>query len=263
MIEAQGLSKTYGSFIAAWDVTFTVKKGTICAFLGPNGAGKSTTMKMLTGYLSPYAGKARICGHDVFQDRIVAASKIGYLPENGPLYENMTPREMLAFIGEARGMSKARVQERVDELKDACGLGLILQKPIFKLSKGNRQRVGMAQALLHEPEVLILDEPMTGLDPNQIHSMRELILEIGKEKTVLLSTHIMQEVKALASQVVFIAEGRVQFDGNIKDFTKLGEGDGDRAFRSLAEKARSSADKAQDVLTPELASTVAETSAGS
>lgn len=213
MIEATGLCKYYGQFAAVEDVSFTVPAGQVSAFLGPNGAGKSTTMKMLTGYLSPNAGTARIAGHDVHSDRIAASERLGYLPENGPLYLEMTPHAFLKYVGEARMMNSRQLRERLDWVTEQCSLGDVWGKAIGKLSRGYRQRVGMAQALLHDPDVLILDEPTSGLDPNQVHGMRELIRSLGETKTVLLSTHILQEVHAVCSRVMLINEGRLVFDG--------------------------------------------------
>ena len=216
MIEADGLSKFYGIFTATREVTFTVSKGEVVAFLGPNGAGKSTTMKMLTGYIAPSEGVARIAGHDMSNDRLAAAERLGYLPENGPLYPDMTPHSLLAFFADARGMSNERKQQRMDAVIDLCGLQSVIHKPISKLSKGYRQRVGLAQSLLHEPEVLILDEPTAGLDPNQIRDVRDTLRQLGEEKTILLSTHILQEVEAMASRVIMINEGRLVYDGDVK-----------------------------------------------
>jgi ABC-2 type transport system ATP-binding protein len=213
MIEAVNLSKFYGDFAASRDVTFTINRGEVAAFLGPNGAGKSTTMKLLTGYLAPSAGTARIAGYNMATDRLEGAKHLGYLPENGPLYPDMSPRSLLKFFGEARGLSKERIEERMAVVIDLCKLGSVIGKPIGKLSKGFRQRVGMAQVLLHEPDVLILDEPTAGLDPNQIREVRETIRRIGETKTILLSTHILQEVEAMCNRVIFINEGRLVFDG--------------------------------------------------
>ncbi len=213
MIEAQGLSKFYGVFAAARDVTFSINRGEVAAFLGPNGAGKSTTMKLLTGYLAPSEGTAKIAGFDMSSDRLEAAKKLGYLPENGPLYTDMTPRSLLTFFGNIRGLSAGEMEERLQRIIKTCRLEAVIGKPIGKLSKGYRQRVGMAQALLHEPEVLILDEPTAGLDPNQIHEVRKMIRELGQSKTILLSTHILQEVEAMCNRVIFINEGRIVFDG--------------------------------------------------
>ncbi len=213
MIEAEGLSKFYGDFAACQDVTFTVPRGQVCAFLGPNGAGKSTTMKMLSGYLSPSQGHAKIAGYDVATHRIRASEHLGYLPENGPLYSEMTPEGMLKYIGEVRGLSSSQLSSRMAWVADKCSLGEVWRKPISKLSRGFRQRVGMAHAMLHDPDVLILDEPTSGLDPNQVHGVRELIKELAKTKTILLSTHILQEVRAVCDRVILINTGRMVFDG--------------------------------------------------
>jgi ABC-2 type transport system ATP-binding protein len=232
MIEAEGLSKFYGEFAATSNVTFQVHQGEVVAFLGPNGAGKSTTMKLLTGYLAPSAGVARIAGHNMSTDRLAGTARLGYLPENGPLYSDMTPRGLLRFFADARGMSSSYKRQRIEAVVDLCSLGSVIGKPIGKLSRGYRQRVGMAQVLLHEPDVLILDEPTAGLDPNQIHEVRETIRKLGESKTILLSTHILQEVEAMAGRVLFINEGRLVFDGSIKDLTKDGK-PLDQRFREL------------------------------
>ncbi len=230
-IEAVGLSKLYGRFAAIRDVSFSVPVGQVAAFLGPNGAGKSTTMKILSGYLTPSAGTARIAGLDVASDRISAAERLGYLPENGPLYPEMTPLELLRFFGEARGMAPARLASRIDDVVGQCHLEQALEKSIHKLSKGYRQRVGMAQALLHEPDILILDEPTSGLDPNQIHDVRALIRRLAETKTVLLSTHILQEVEAISDRVILIDEGLIVFDGTPAEMAGV---DGlEAAFRRL------------------------------
>jgi len=213
MIQAENLSKVYGSFHALKGASFSVPKGQVAAFLGPNGAGKTTTMKILTGFLSPTSGTARIAGFDVSVDRLSAAEKLGYLPENGPLYQDMTPLSLLRFFGEARGMGPARLNDRIEAVTTLLSLKSVLEKPIHKLSKGYRQRCGMAQALLHEPDVLIMDEPTSGLDPNQIRDVRATIRELGKSKTILLSTHILQEVEAVADRVLFIHAGEIVFDG--------------------------------------------------
>jgi ABC-2 type transport system ATP-binding protein len=234
MIEAIGLSKFYRDFAAIRDVTFSIPAGQVVAFLGPNGAGKSTTMKILTGYLAPSAGSARIAGLDVVHDRIRAADRLGYLPENGPLYPEMTPLGLLRFFGRARGLSGARLQDRIDDVVRRCALEAVIEKSIRKLSKGYKQRVGMAQALLHEPGVLIMDEPTTGLDPNQIRQVRQTIREMAANRTVLLSTHILQEVEAVADRVILIHRGRIVFDGSPVEM----RGDHaslDHAFQALTE----------------------------
>jgi ABC-2 type transport system ATP-binding protein len=224
MIEADGLSKFYGIFAATRDVSFKVFKGEVVAFLGPNGAGKSTTMKILTGYLSPSQGVARIAGFDMNTERLAGSRKLGYLPETGPLYPEMTPYSLLDFFAEARGMNKALKRERIEKAVDLCALGSVIYKPINKLSKGYRQRVGMAQALVHEPEVLILDEPTSGLDPNQIRGVRQTMKRLGQEKTILLSTHILQEVEAMADRVIMINEGVKVYDGKLDEIDPQNHG---------------------------------------
>ncbi len=213
LIRAESLCKFYGPFAAVQDITFEVPGSQVCGLLGPNGAGKSTTMKLLTGFLAPTRGRIEIAGLDLETHRIAAVQHIGYLPENGPLYDEMTPRGALAYLGRARGLSPARRRERMDYVCRTCALEEVWNKPISKLSKGFRQRVGMAQALLHDPDVLILDEPTSGLDPNQLVGIRKLIRELGRTKAVLLSTHVLQEVEALCDRVILINEGRIVYDG--------------------------------------------------
>ena len=217
MIEADGLSKFYGAFAAIDEVRFSVPLKQVCALLGPNGAGKSTTMKLLTGFLAPTYGEVRIAGFEMEKDRIRASERIGYLPENGPLYEEMTPSSALKYLGKTRGLGMRRLKDRRNFVADRCGLKEVWHKPISKLSRGFRQRVGMAQAILHDPDVLILDEPTSGLDPNQLVGIRQLIRELGETKTVLLSTHVLQEVEELCSRVVMINQGNVVFDGPINE----------------------------------------------
>jgi ABC-2 type transport system ATP-binding protein len=217
MIEAIGLSKFYRDFAAIRDVSFAIPAGQVVAFLGPNGAGKSTTMKILTGYLAPSAGSARVAGLDVVDDRIRAAERLGYLPENGPLYPEMTPLSLLRFFGHARGLTGTRLQTRIEEVVHRCALQSVIEKSIRKLSRGYRQRVGMAQVLLHEPDVLIMDEPTSGLDPNQIREVRRTIREMAANRTILLSTHILQEVEAVADRVILIHRGRIVFDGTPRE----------------------------------------------
>ncbi len=213
MIEALGLTKYYGPFVATENISFSIPEGQIVAFLGPNGAGKTTTMKMLSGYLAASAGTAKIAGLDVHEDRIEASKRLGYLPENGPLYQDMTPLELLEFFGEARGLDPKRLKDRIAAVRELCALREVLEKPIGKLSRGLRQRVGLAQALLHDPEVLIMDEPTAGLDPNQIRQFRDNIRDLGSRKTILISTHILQEVDAIADYVLFVHNGRMVFEG--------------------------------------------------
>jgi ABC-2 type transport system ATP-binding protein len=236
MIEAKGLCKYYGPFAAIENVTFSIPRGQVAAFLGPNGAGKSTTMKILTGFLSPTRGTSRIGGFDVYDNRIEAAKLIGYLPENGPLYQEMTPHSLLQFFGAARGMAAGLLKQRLEYVATKCSLTSVWGKPIGKLSRGYRQRVGMAQALLHDPQVLILDEPTSGLDPNQVHDVRELIRGLGQTKTILLSTHILQEVRAVASRVILINEGRIVLDGAVAEMEGA-EHDMELHFRKLTRRA--------------------------
>ncbi len=232
MIEACGLSKLYGPFVACQDVSFKVPKGQVAAFLGPNGAGKSTTMKMLTGFLAPTAGTASIGGHPVSLERIEASKLLGYLPENGPLYNEMTPYSLLRYMGQARGLGKQLLKTRLEYVAEKCSLESVWQKGISKLSRGYRQRVGMAQALLHDPQVLILDEPTSGLDPNQVHDVRDLIRSLAETKTILLSTHILQEVQAVCNRVILIHEGRLVFDDTVEKMGKSGS-DIENKFREL------------------------------
>jgi len=217
MIEVEGLGKSYGVLAAVKDVSFSVPRAQVAAFLGPNGAGKSTTMKLLTGYLSPTTGRIRMAGFDIETQRRQAVEHIGYLPENGPLYDEMTPEGLLTYLGRARGLHGATLNRRLDYVLETCSLGEVWRKQIAKLSRGFRQRVGMAQALLHDPDILILDEPTSGLDPNQLVGIRQLIRDLGREKTILLSTHILQEVEAVCSRVLLIHEGRLVFDGPLEE----------------------------------------------
>jgi ABC-2 type transport system ATP-binding protein len=213
MIEVEDLTKNYGYTRAVNQVSFSVRRGEVLGFLGPNGAGKSTTMKMLTCYLAPSAGRAVVAGHDVFDDSLNVRKHVGYLPEDTPIYRDMTVVEFLQFAAAMRGMDPAKVDGRIKEIGVRCGLGDVAGKLVGELSKGFRQRVGLAQAILHDPDIVILDEPTSGLDPNQIVEIRSLIKEIGREKTVILSTHILPEVQATCSRVVIISGGKLVADG--------------------------------------------------
>ena len=213
MIEIRGLSKHFGSLKAVDGISFRVDRGEILGFLGPNGAGKSTTMKMVTGFVSPTAGEITVCGHDVAKDPVGAKSQIGYLPEGAPAYSDMTPRSFFEFIAEIRGYSKAEGESRIADVVRRVHLEEVVDQPIETLSKGFKRRVGLAQALLHDPEVLILDEPTDGLDPNQKHEVRTLIQEMGRDKAIVLSTHILEEVEAVCTRAIIIDRGRVVFDG--------------------------------------------------
>lgn len=218
-IKVSQLTKVYGNQKAVNEISFEVNKGDILGFLGPNGAGKSTTMKIATGFLPPSEGKVEVAGLDVTQDTIAAQKQIGYLPEHNPLYLDMYVHEYLAFIGELHGLKGKRLTQRIKEIVTLCGLSIEQNKKIGALSKGYRQRIGLAQALIHDPQVLILDEPTTGLDPNQLVEIRNLIKEISKDKTVVLSTHIMQEVKALCNRVVIIDKGNIVADDTVENLT--------------------------------------------
>ena len=213
-IEVKNLFKYYGEQAAVRDVSFSVNKGEIVAFLGPNGAGKSTTMKIMTGYIPASDGEVFIGGIKVDVDELKTRQMIGYLPENNPLYVDMYVREYLEFVG--RIYKVKNLKSRVAEMVHAVGLDVEQNKKIGALSKGYRQRVGLAQAIIHDPEVLILDEPTTGLDPNQLVEIRELIRQIGKQKTVLLSTHIMQEVEAICDRVIILSKGQIVADDKAK-----------------------------------------------
>jgi len=213
MIEVQHLSKQYGNVQAVRDVSFQVGTGQVIGLLGPNGAGKTTIMKILTGYHFPSSGTACIDGLSVEDYPEEIKKKIGYLPENAPSYGDLNPLEYLSFVAEARQIPKEKRQTRINEVMDQCSLLDVKNKPIENLSKGYRQRLGLAQAILHDPAILILDEPTTGLDPNQILEIRNLIRELGKSKTVILSTHILQEVEAVCSQVIIIHQGRIAAHG--------------------------------------------------
>jgi ABC-2 type transport system ATP-binding protein len=213
MIEVDGLTKDYGATRAVDQVSFSVRKGEVLGFLGPNGAGKSTTMKILTCFLSPSAGRAKVAGYDVFDESLEVRRRIGYLPEDTPIYRDMTVLEFLEFAADMRGMDSATSPGRIKEIGERCGLGEVAGKLVGELSKGYRQRVGLAQAMLHDPDILLLDEPTSGLDPNQIVEIRSLIREIGREKTVILSTHILPEVQATCSRILIISGGKLVADG--------------------------------------------------
>ncbi len=217
------LTKQYGTQRAIDSLSFSIGPGEIVGFLGPNGAGKSTTMKLLTGYLTPSEGRAVVNGHDLADDAMAARQATGYLPEHNPLYLDMYVREFLIFVGKLYGIKGKSLDARVDEMVRLCGLTVEQHKKIGQLSKGYRQRVGLAQALLHDPAVLILDEPTTGLDPNQLTEIRNLIRTAGKDKTVLFSTHIMQEVAAICDRVIIINRGKIVADSPLAILRQRGE----------------------------------------
>lgn len=219
MIEISNLTKKFGSNIALDNITLSVKKGEVLGFLGPNGAGKTTTMKIITSFWSPTSGKVEIDGLDVSKNSLEVRKKIGYLPETVPLYDDMRVYEYLKFVAEVRGLPKDRIKTRIKEVVRICGLSKTIRQPIEELSKGFRQRVGLAQAIMHNPDILILDEPTTGLDPNQIAEIRNLIKELGKEKTVIFSTHILAEASATCGRVAIINNGKIVAEGTPEELT--------------------------------------------
>jgi len=221
-IEIRGLVKRYGSQRALDGISFSVSRGEVVGFLGPNGAGKSTTMKILTGYLPADEGTARVLGMDIGSDSLSIRRRIGYLPEHNPLYLDLYVHEFLHYCGGLYGMNGRTLRTRVGEMVDMCGLTREQNKKIEELSRGYRQRVGLAQALLHDPEVLILDEPTSGLDPNQLAEIRQLIRTVSRDKTVIFSTHIMQEVEAICDRAVVISAGKIVADDHISGLLRGG-----------------------------------------
>jgi len=234
MIEVKNLSKVYGANRAVDDISFDVPSGEVLGFLGPNGAGKSTTMKMLTCFIAPTAGDALVGGTSVLEHSVKVREMIGYLPEDTPLYQDMTPLEFLQFASALRQVDRDIQETRLNEISEVCGLFEVLGQPIGELSKGYRQRVGLAQAMIHDPPILILDEPTSGLDPNQIVEIRELIKEIGKEKTVILSTHILPEVQATCGRVIIIHDGALVADGSPDE---LAHGESGNTYRVVLASA--------------------------
>ena len=226
------LTKTYGDFLALDDISFEVQPGEIVGFLGPNGAGKSTTMKILTCFMAATEGTARVAGFDVHRDSAEVRKRVGYLPENVPLYDEMLVYDYLKFISEVRGVAQSEREARIDEVVERTGLEAVIHREISELSKGYRQRVGLAQAIIHHPDVLILDEPTTGLDPNQIIEIRDVIKEIGEEKTVIFSTHILQEIAAVCDRIVIINRGKLVADGTLEHLQQKVNADGlEEVFR--------------------------------
>ena len=212
MIEVQGLTKEYGRFRAVDDLSFRVEPGQVLGFLGPNGAGKTTTMRIIAGFLPATSGRVLVCGADIETQAVEAKKRIGYLPEGAPSYPEMTPRSFLEFIAEARGVPQARRHSRLEEVFGLLHLDRVLDQSIDTLSKGYRRRVGLAQAILHDPEVLILDEPTDGLDPNQKHEVRELIGRMARSKIIVISTHLLEEVEAVCNRAIIIARGKILAD---------------------------------------------------
>lgn len=234
MIEINQLTKNYGPIKAVDDISFKVEKGEVLGFLGPNGAGKSTTMKVITGFIEPSHGEVKVCEIDISNSPKLVQSKIGYVPENAPLYEDMMVKEFLEFISEMRGIKKEEVNSRIEEIIELCALSSVKNRPIETLSKGYKRRVSLAQALLHDPEVLILDEPTDGLDPNQKHDVRNLIKKLSKDKCIILSTHILEEVQSVCSRAIIIAKGKKLFDGTPEELKSKSEnGKLDDVFRAM------------------------------
>jgi ABC-2 type transport system ATP-binding protein len=217
MIKVENLKKLYGDFVAVDDISFEIKKGEIVGLLGPNGAGKTSTMRILTCFLPATSGEVNVNGHDAFENPYLVKKSIGYLPESAPLYLEMKVEEYLEYVADIRDIPKSQRKKRIRDVAEKTGLSTRLRQEISHLSKGYRQRVGLAQALLHDPEVLILDEPTSGLDPNQIIEIRSLIKEIGKEKTIILSTHILSEAEATCDRVLIINKGRIVASGTSQE----------------------------------------------
>lgn len=224
MIEVQQLTKRYGPTLAVSDVSFEVSKGEVLGFLGPNGAGKTTTMRVITGYLPPTSGKVTVAGYDVAEESIEARRHTGYLPENPPVYQEMRVSEYLAFVGRIKGVPRGELRKRAADVSEKCAITDVQSRQIGKLSKGYRQRVGLAQALIHNPDVLVLDEPTAGLDPKQIHETRDLIRGLSGEHTVILSTHILPEVSKTCDRVVVINAGKVAAVGTPSELTQRLQG---------------------------------------
>ncbi len=220
MIEVENLSKRFGSLIAVDDVSFSVERGEVLGLLGPNGAGKSTTMKMITGFIRPDAGTARVCGYDVVEDPVAAKRSFGYLPEGAPLWPDMPVRGFLEFIARIRGSDRKQAVQRIGAAVEKTQLQDVLEQPIDTLSKGFKRRVGLAQALLHDPEVLVLDEPTDGLDPNQKHDVRQLIQAMGDDKAIIISTHILEEVEAICRRAAIISQGCIVADSTPEDLIR-------------------------------------------
>ncbi|MBI5396030.1 MAG: ATP-binding cassette domain-containing protein [Verrucomicrobia bacterium] len=226
MIEVQNLTKRYAGVTAVDGVSFTVNRGEICGFLGPNGAGKSTTMKILSGFMPATSGQATVAGHDVFTESEEVRTRIGYMPENNPLYPDMRVTEYLGYRAALKGVPRAKRKARIDEVLQLCGLSDVRRRIVGQLSKGYKQRVGLADSLVHDPDLLILDEPTIGLDPNQIRQVRQLIKDLGKRHTILISTHILPEVEMTCNRVIIINKGKIVASDTPENLTKMLEGGG-------------------------------------
>ena len=242
MLEIEGLKKTFGTNTAVSGISFTLNKGEVLGFLGPNGAGKSTTMRMIAGVIEPDAGDARILGHSIMTERRLAQSKIGYLPEGAPLYDDMTPPEFLRFIARARGIDKTAIEDAASKATADARIAAVSAQKIGSLSKGYRRRVGLAAAILHDPPVLLLDEPTDGLDPNQKRAVRSLVARMAAEKAILISTHTLEEVPAMCNRAIVVDRGRIVADETPEGLRKYAsDGTLASAFRDLTDQAEADA----------------------
>jgi ABC-2 type transport system ATP-binding protein len=233
-IKIKSLSKSFGAIDAVCNISFDVGYGEVLGFLGPNGAGKSTTMKMITGFLEPTSGTVEVNGHDVLEDPLSVKRSIGYLPEGAPAYGEMTVKSFLNFIADIRELSGSLRKNRLDEVIEKINIGTVIDQSIETLSKGYKRRVGLAQAILHDPDILIMDEPTDGLDPNQKHEVRNLIKKMAEKKAIIISTHILEEVDAVCSRAIIISSGKLLFDGTPEQLiSKSDQGNIDHAFRNI------------------------------
>lgn len=237
MIKVDKITKRFGSIVAVDGIEFEVKQGEVLGFLGPNGAGKSTTMKIVTCFLEPDSGTAQVAGFDILKNPVEVRQRIGYVPENAPLYGDLTVESFLRFVGDVRGMKGAKFRDAMERVVHECALEGVVHQTVETLSKGYKRRVGLAQALLHDPDVLILDEPTDGLDPNQKHHVREMIARMGSEKCIVISTHILEEVDAVCSRAIIISHGRVLADATPEELKTRGDGKLDTYFRKITTAA--------------------------
>lgn len=233
MIEVKELRKSFGPILAVDGISFSLKQGEVLGFLGPNGAGKSTTMRMLSCFLAPDSGTGTVAGHDIIEEPVQVKRNLGYLAENAPAYDEMTPQALLNFVCDARGMTEEESIPAIEEIAKTCAITSVMFQPIGTLSKGFRRRVGLAQAMIHNPPVLILDEPTDGLDPNQKHDVRELIRKLAAEKCIIISTHILEEVDAICDRIIIISQGKILEDTTPDALRKREGGTLDEIFRKL------------------------------
>ncbi len=238
LISVTRLTKRFGPLTAVDGISFKLNRGEVLGFLGPNGSGKSTTMKMITGFLPPTAGKIEVCGLDVLEQPVDTKRRIGYLPEGAPLYSDMTPRSLLNFVAEARGFEPAERRRRIEEVGAKLQIDDVFHQPIETLSKGYKRRVGLAQAIIHDPDVLVLDEPTDGLDPNQKHDVRQLLSEMAATKAIIISTHILEEVDAVCTRAIIIARGRLLVDETPQQLeARSAGGELEDVFREMTQAA--------------------------